>query len=1307
MTAWLKKLSIGFGLLIFLLGIFIFGALGSLKIGLVQQFVIQKVNDLIPGEIRFETFRMALFRGEIELESVILKGAEDEQIILAERLFVDLAWSALLKGDLTIMAAAIEGPKVALESDEQGKFNVVQAFISSNDVEAGPEEEPEVEPGRLFPFNIVVKDFSLTKGTVRYEMASADLIADLREIDLQADLDLGKISGNISLQVGKGSLAVSSIKTELERFGSSAKLVKGHADLDIETGMAAGSFKFKGEAELKEAFLKGLLYSRRNLEALSYKGNIQVERLALESLFTQETGLTGLLGADLSAAGKGIDQKSISARTKLALSVDELSKNKAASSVDLDLKMEASVEQGLAKINKLEASSKDLHLTTNGQYNVSSGELLASLVLAAPDVAAVLSFLGLQDAGGSVDLKVDVAGRAKQPVLSLALQGERLRYQQITLGQVRIEASIDESGRLSLSRFTLENQGSVFQGTGSMHVFEESLKPDTSCPLIFSGILQNGEIKDFLGYETAAAGTFTGELALKGETRALEGELSFSGKALQAKSVRIGDVSVSARLSQGKVHLDKMAIRNKHSLLRASGNCRIFQEKSLAFINNPAFQIKLDAGKLFLEDFLEDYKGKIKFSSRLKGKVKQPLGTVKLVGEDLDLGLQKADKLELSAELDGQGISIDPFRIVVASEEYIEGTGRISLEKEYKVKLASSGISLKSIDKIKEAKLAEGMVAFQLSGAGTFEDPNLKGDLVVSNLSAYGKPLDDFNVHLDLREQAARISGNLNFDFFGTYHLKKKDFSASLEFDETVLAPYFVLADQADLHGTLTGKVEAFGNIEAIDKISGAAKFSKLDLFVKDRKLAQSRDSLVTYKNGELSIPSLKLTLLETGKMAVKGKGRYKGPVDFELEGIIPLEILNLFMEDDTDAKGDLRIAADISGDFLKPDIYGDVEFKEAGMTIPELMQTLHALNGRIRLDPEKIILDGIRGSLETGRFSLDGTVEMEAFKPVKTLLAFSAKALPVRIPEVLDMLINMDVKIEGTEKKSLARGELTILEGLYYKDVNLSLLQFIPEKKREVAPLPKDIPYPVIKNMDIDLSIKGREPFLIENNLAGLAVRTDLHVSGKMNKPILSGQAKVESGTIHYQKKDFDVKRGVIDFINPYKIEPTLDIKSEVLVRNWVISLEVSGPPDQLQFLFSSDPSEEDQDILSLLMIGKTTRELIEGEGGASRSTEQMLAEMISSTFGEDIKKRSGLDVLEVETQEAGGESSADRIKVTVGKNLSKRMTMKYSMESKNGEVLQRTSSEYKLLENILLSGFQDTKGSFGGELMYRLEFR
>ncbi len=151
----------------------------------------------------------------------------------------------------------------------------------------------------------------------------------------------------------------------------------------------------------------------------------------------------------------------------------------------------------------------------------------------------------------------------------------------------------------------------------------------------------------------------------------------------------------------------------------------------------------------------------------------------------------------------------------------------------------------------------------------------------------------------------------------------------------------------------------------------------------------------------------------------------------------------------------------------------------------------------------------------------------------------------------------------------------------------------------------------------------------------------------------------------------------------------------------------QVKGTPDNLDITLTSQPSETNADILSLILFGRTAQELTAGEGGAQRTTGQIMAGMIADTFGADIKKTTGVDILQVEANGSSDGQDAAGVKVTVGKHLSDRMTVKYALDTKDGEITQTATTEYKLLEHILVSGFQDSKGMFGSELVFRIEFR
>jgi translocation and assembly module TamB len=83
-----------------------------------------------------------------------------------------------------------------------------------------------------------------------------------------------------------------------------------------------------------------------------------------------------------------------------------------------------------------------------------------------------------------------------------------------------------------------------------------------------------------------------------------------------------------------------------------------------------------------------------------------------------------------------------------------------------------------------------------------------------------------------------------------------------------------------------------------------------------------------------------------------------------------------------------------------------------------------------------------------------------------------------------------------------------------------------------------------------------------VDNNLARMEIVPDLKFTGTVGRPVVSGRAAVSEGEIIFRRKTFTVTRGVVDFINPYKIEPYLDLSAEANIRQWEVTLSLSGPP-------------------------------------------------------------------------------------------------------------------------------------------------
>jgi autotransporter translocation and assembly factor TamB len=211
-----------------------------------------------------------------------------------------------------------------------------------------------------------------------------------------------------------------------------------------------------------------------------------------------------------------------------------------------------------------------------------------------------------------------------------------------------------------------------------------------------------------------------------------------------------------------------------------------------------------------------------------------------------------------------------------------------------------------------------------------------------------------------------------------------------------------------------------------------------------------------------------------------------------------------------------------------------------------------------------------------------------------------------------------------------------------------------------------------------------------------------------------------VAAGSVNYLGREFVITKGIIDFLNPYRTEPTVDVAAEMRAGGAKIQLTLSGPPDALATELSA-PGLDDQDKLSLLVTGRRINELRDYARRDSTAIfgapRQMLGDLITlaARSKEDaVRQLTGLDVFSVETGIAGESSRtgadsipADRVRVTVGKQLSRRLSTSLSVESSGGPVARRTAAEYRLLENTVVSGFEDSRGTYGGALRIELEAR
>ncbi len=785
-------------------------------------------------------------------------------------------------------------------------------------------------------------------------------------------------------------------------------------------------------------------------------------------------------------------------------------------------------------------------------------------------------------------------------------------------------------------------------------------------------------------------------------------EIRLKGDHIFSQNIFLGDLAAIFTFAKNKILINQFDICNRPSILAISGSIYETDSETDSLFSNPSLDIHITGGKINAQNFFRDMSGEVSFSGRLTGNAAEPSGYLNVKGNHIETDVQKIRNLDMAIRLEGNKLFLDKGLIKITPEAEIKANGWICLDGKYNFQAVSKGISLSSIDKISDQEWDDAKIVFAFTGTGDIKDPKLTGEIGICGLQVKDKMIDPISLNLDVADMTARISGKEPIKLNMEIQLETLDINGSADFGRIDLHPFFKLAGYEEIFGFLDGRIELAGNIGTIEKVQAQIQISKLETFWKQNELLGASNQAFVLKNGLISLPDIRLTLLKEGYLDLKGQAELNGMIDIKTKARIPLKIIEPFCDDVYDIEGYITCSGSVNGPMEQPIIKADIVLEEIGLGTPFLSERLRDTNGSIHLTPDIAVVKKINGKFNTGKFNLEGTVDLKDYQPLNSRINFTAHAVPVHMPDTMEVVLNTELAMTGNKDKSEVFGKIVILEGVYFRDVDLNLLGLIPRRSRSEEPVTGETGQEFLKNMSFDIAVGYRNPFVVENNISFLELKPDLHIKGKPDRFLLSGRAKVEpGGIIKYQEKEFEVARGIIDFLNPYKIEPTIDLEGKTKVREWTIFLNVSGNSDNLVFNLRSDPPEQNSDILYLLAFGKTVRESANGERGKSTSPAQMIAAMMAGKLEKNLKDSTGLDTFEVEYTTDSHETDSDKVKVMIGKDISRRLSVKYGAETRAGKIVRRTITEYKFMENLLLDAYNDSEGDYGGELKYRLEFR
>ncbi len=577
----------------------------------------------------------------------------------------------------------------------------------------------------------------------------------------------------------------------------------------------------------------------------------------------------------------------------------------------------------------------------------------------------------------------------------------------------------------------------------------------------------------------------------------------------------------------------------------------------------------------------------------------------------------------------------------------------------------------------------EGRLALEGSIGGTLERPRADATVTSEGLTLAGHPVGEDGVaRLELSWDGERLTAGggvpdvLSIDGGGALTTERADLAfhlASRHLGDAVRA--LVPAVPADFHGDLDGELKVAGDLGDPEKLLVRLELASLNLHYEGRSLVNAEPVVVRYTGTALAVDSLYLKEQGTeSELFVHGSVGLEGelPLDLRLQGSVSTDWAELFLPQ-AGLTGTIDVLATVRGTLAEPALNGEGELRDASLVFEGFPQSLEDLSAVVLFYPRQLVLDHLEARVGGGSVQASGRVGLYGEHGPDYRLQASAENVSLRYPEGFWFQADAALSLLSTPDGRLVRGVVQLDRAFYVKDVEIGLLQLMRRALRAER-LQVAATNEIETSTQLAISVEAPQGDVrVRNNLADLKGAADLTVRGTIARPVLFGTVEFErGGTLVYADDEFEVERARITFANPAQIDPIIDLVATTTVREYDITLNLSGKLDTLQAKVSSNPPLADLDIVGLLTtgqpLGDTGNLPATGSLPASASSpegfsaETFLAGQAASVVSERVNNLFGFDKFRISPVGTTTGGSISGVGVTVGKRLSKSVFVTYT---------------------------------------------
>jgi translocation and assembly module TamB len=312
-----------------------------------------------------------------------------------------------------------------------------------------------------------------------------------------------------------------------------------------------------------------------------------------------------------------------------------------------------------------------------------------------------------------------------------------------------------------------------------------------------------------------------------------------------------------------------------------------------------------------------------------------------------------------------------------------------------------------------------------------------------------------------------------------------------------------------------------------------------------------------------------------------------------------------------------------------------------------------------------------------------------------------------IRYPVGMSWLVGGNLRLSGNAQSATLSGRIVVDRLLMAEGFDLGAFM-VSAKQPSAGPSTSS---PFLQNLEFDIQAESSPDSRMEWTGARLQTDASLRLRGTWEHPILLGHIHLLSGEMSFRGNQYTVARGDINFANPFRLDPVLNVEATTTIRQYEVTLDFTGPASRLTLAYRSDPPLPSSDIIELLALGQT------GEESAARTAtgqntglgaSALLSEAISSQLGGRIQRLFGVSHFSVGPSVAtlNNTQQSSIASVTIEQQVTRGLVVTYITDVTTTQY-QVIQIEYTINREFSVLALRDENGTFGLDVVRKTRFK